>query len=63
MNSPKVEYRLVNQYLKPQCSWCATDATQEAIKQQGNITVISRCCDDPKCMKLSVEMCERTVAA
>jgi hypothetical protein len=29
----------------------------------GNLTAISRCCDDPKCMWLSAEMCERTVGA
>jgi len=63
MHSSKVEYRPVDQHLKHQCSWCVNTATQEAIQQQGIVTAISRCCDDPKCMERSVEMCERTVEA
>ena len=64
MNSPyKVEYRPVNQCQKHQCVWCVNDATQEAIQSQGNLTAVSRCCDDRKCMWLSAEMCRSTVGA
>jgi hypothetical protein len=63
MNPSKVKYHPVTPYQKHQCSWCDKDATQEAIQRQANITVISRCCADPRCMQLSAEMCERTVAA
>ena len=68
MNSPyrmgimKVEYRPVSQR-QQQCVWCTNDATQEACQRQGNLTAISRCCDDPKCMGLSAEMCRTTVGA
>jgi hypothetical protein len=62
MNSPyKVEYRPASHCQK--YVWCLNDATQEAVQRQGNLTAISRCCDDPKCMWLSAEMCERTVGA
>jgi hypothetical protein len=67
MNSPyslgmrKVEYRPVRHTQK--CVWCVNDATQEAVQRQGNLTAISRCCDDPKCVWLSAETCTRTVAA
>ncbi|MGC1650404.1 MAG: hypothetical protein WA741_31660 [Candidatus Sulfotelmatobacter sp.] len=44
------------------CSWCADNATQGAVQNQQNLTVISRCCDDPKCIWLSAEMCERMTA-
>jgi len=57
----KAEYHPVSRRQK--CVWCVNDATQEALQRQGNITAISRCCDDPKCMRLSAEMCERTVGA
>jgi hypothetical protein len=57
----KAEYRPVSHRQK--CVWCVKEATQEAIQRQGNLTAISRCCDDPKCMRLSAEMCERTVVA
>jgi len=64
MNSPyKVEYRPVSQGQKHPCVWCVNAATQEAVQRQGNITTITRCCDDPKCMWLSAEMCERTLGA
>jgi hypothetical protein len=56
----KVEYGPVRHCQK--CVWCVNDATQEAILKQGNITVISRCCDDPICTRLSAESCEHTVA-
>jgi len=46
---------------KYQCVWCVNDATQEAVPRQGNMTAIARCCDDPKYMGRSAEMCERTV--
>lgn len=59
----KVEYRLVSQCQKHQCVWCVNDATQEAVQREGNLTAISRCCDDPKCRWLSAEMCESTVRA
>jgi hypothetical protein len=67
MNSPyrlgigKVEYRPVSH--RQECVWCVKEATQEAVQRQGNLTAISRCCDDPKCMRLSAESCEHTVAA
>lgn len=67
MNSPyrlgimKVEYRPLSHCQK--CVWCANDATQEAVQRQGNLTAISRCCDDPKCVWLSAKMCESTVGA
>jgi hypothetical protein len=65
MNSPcnpstgKVEYRPVSHHQT--CVWCVNDATQEAVQKKGTLTAISRCCDDPKCMWLSAENCERTV--
>jgi hypothetical protein len=67
MNSPyrlgirKVEYRPVSYTQK--CVWCVNDATQEAVQREGNLTAISRCFDDPNCVRLSAEMCKRTVAA
>jgi hypothetical protein len=69
MNSPyrmgimKVEYRPVSQCQRQQCVWCVNDATHEAVQRQGSLTAISRCCDDPKCMGLSAEMCRTTVGA
>jgi hypothetical protein len=39
------------------------DATQEAVQREGNMTAVSRCCDDPKGMRLSAKKCESTVAA
>ena len=49
MNSPyKVEYRAASRSEK--CVWCAKAATQEAVQRQGNMTSITRCCDDPKCI-------------
>ena len=59
----KVEYRLLGQFKQCRCVWCVNDATQEAFKSQGNLTAISRCCDDPKCMWRSREVCESTVGA
>jgi hypothetical protein len=56
----RVEYRAVSHHQK--CSWCADNATQGAVQNQQNLTVISRCCDDPKCIWLSAEMCERMTA-
>ena len=56
----KVEYHPVG--LSQKCVWCANIATQEVVQREGNMTVISRCCDDPKCLLLSAERCERTVA-
>ena len=67
MNSPyslsirKLGYSPVSHSQK--CVWCVNDATQEAVQKQGNLTAISRCCDDPKCVWLSAETCKRTVAA
>ncbi len=67
MNSPyrlstmRVEYRALSHRQK--CVWCVNDATQEAVQRQGSLTAISRCCDDPKCMGLSAEMCRTTVGA
>ncbi len=67
MNSPyrlgimKAEYRPVSHCQK--CVWCVNDATQEAVQREGNLTAISRCCDDPKCMGLSAERCRTTVGA
>jgi hypothetical protein len=58
----KVEYRPLSQS-KHNCVWCVHGATQEAFKSQGNLTAICRCCDDPKCMWRSREMCESTVGA
>jgi hypothetical protein len=58
----KVVYRPASCSPTRPCVWCAKDATQEAVQSEGNMTVISRCCDDPKCMWRSEEMCERTVA-
>jgi hypothetical protein len=69
MNSPyrlgirKAEYRPVSDCQKQKCLWCVNDATQEAVQRQGNLTAISHCCDDPKCARLSAEMCQRTVGA
>lgn len=60
MNS-QVEYRPVR--LSQKCVWCAKVATQEAVQREGNITAVSGCCDDAKCMWLSADVCERTVAA
>jgi len=65
MNSPcslgirEVEYRPVSH--RERCVWCVNDATQEAFRRNGNLTAVSRCCDNPKCVWLSAEMCERTV--
>ncbi len=59
----KVEYRPVNPWYGGRCSWCGNDATQEAFQNQGNLTAISRCCDDPKCMALAAEMCRTTAGA
>jgi hypothetical protein len=59
----KVVYRPVSRCQKPQCVWCANDATQEAVQSEGNLTAITRYCDDPKCMWLSAEMCKSTAAA
>ena len=53
----RVKYRPVSHHHK--CPWCADSATQEAIQGQQNLTVISRCCDNPKCIWLSKEKCER----
>jgi hypothetical protein len=47
----RVEYRPVSRHQK--CSWCPDNATQEAVESQQNPTVISCCCDDPKCIWLS----------
>ena len=58
-----VEYRPVSHWQKRQCVWCLNDATQEAVQSHANLTAISRCCDDPRCMRLSAEMCESTVGA
>ncbi len=55
-----VEYRPVSRPQK--CSWCAHNATQEAVQSQQNVTVISLCCDDPNCVWLSAERCERMTA-
>jgi len=56
----RVEYRPVSDHQK--CSWCADNATQEAVQSQQNLTVISVCCDHPKCIWLSAERCERMTA-
>jgi len=62
MNSSyKVEFRPASHRQK--CVWCVNDATQEAVQREGNLTDISRCCDDPKCMRLSAKMCRTTVRA
>ena len=55
-----VAYRPVSHCQKQKCLWCGNDATQEGIQKQGNLTAVSRCCDDPNCMRLSAEMCNRT---
>jgi hypothetical protein len=57
----KAEYRPVSHCSRCQCVWCVHDATQEAVQRQGNLTAISRCCDDPKCVWLSAERCELMV--
>jgi hypothetical protein len=57
----KVVYRPVSCSPTRPCVWCAKEATQEAVRSEGNLTVISRCCDDPKCMWQSEEMCATTV--
>jgi hypothetical protein len=57
----KVEYHPVSLFQK--CVWCAKVATQEVVEREGNVIAISRCCDDPKCLSLSAERCERTFAA
>lgn len=59
----KLEYRPANQWHKRRCTRCANDATQEAFQNQGNLTAISPCCDDPNCMCLSAEMCRTTAGA
>jgi hypothetical protein len=59
----KVEYRLPSHPYKRQCAWCVKDATQEAFKSQGNLTAISPCCDDPRCMRRAADRCESTVGA
>ena len=59
----ELEYRPVNPWQKHHCLWCANDATKEVVQREGNMTAITRCCDDPRCMRLSAQMCERTVAA
>ncbi len=58
----KVMYFPVSQ-CQQKCVWCVNDATQEAVQRQGNLTAISRCCDEPRCVGLSAEMCKRTVGA
>jgi hypothetical protein len=55
----KVEYRPVSHTQK--CVWCVNDATQEVVQRQGNLSAISPCCDDPKCVSLSAETCRRWV--
>ena len=57
----KLEYRPLTR--SQECFWCVNNATQEVVRREGNITAISRCCDDPNCMWLAAERCERTVAA
>jgi hypothetical protein len=59
----KVEYRPLSQSKDYKCVWCVNDATQEVVQNQGNLTAISRCCADPRCMWRSREMCESTVGA
>lgn len=54
-----VEYRPVSH--REKCVWCVNDAMQAAVQTQGSLTAVSRCCDDPKCMWLSAETCERMV--
>jgi hypothetical protein len=56
----KPEFRPASRHLS--CAWCSNDATQEAVQHQQNLTVISRCCDDQRCIWLSTEMCERMTA-
>ena len=53
----KVEFRPLSRH--HECAWCANDATQQAVQTQHTLTVISRCCDDPKCIWLSTQICER----
>ncbi len=61
----KVEYRPASEGEKrnhQKCTWCANDATQKAVWSLGNVTAISPCCDDSRCMRLSEDRCEKTVA-
>jgi hypothetical protein len=58
-----VEYHPANSGSKRACLWCSKDATQEASLTRGNMTANNQCCDDPKCMRRSKEMCEDTVGA
>ena len=48
---------------KRECLWCSNDATHEASLTRGNLTAKNQCCDDPKCMRQSREMCESTVGS
>jgi hypothetical protein len=59
----KVAYHPVSHWQKHKCLWCVNDATQEAVQREGNLTAVIRCCDDPKCVMLSGELCGRTVGA
>jgi hypothetical protein len=56
-----VAYRPLSLIQQRECLWCSNDATHEASLTGGNLTAKNQCCDDPKCMQLSREMCERTV--
>jgi hypothetical protein len=60
LGTREVEYRPVSSGQK--CVWCVNDATQEAVQRQGNITAISRCCGDLRCMCLSAERVDHQAA-
>ena len=49
----KVEYVPLSPIHTHKCMWC-----NNASLTRGNLTAKNQCCEDPKCMRQSREMCE-----